>query len=195
MTSNIDPSHPAEGYAYTQNVRNNFQAAYTEITDLQTAIASLQTQVTQLMSQQMAANSVTAASPSDTSSNVPVLAGLNIVFTPVSNTRGLVTMEGSISNGTGGATSNVQIAYGTGTPPANGTLVTDAAGTLVGASLSVISVNAGDFNAFSASAILSGLAPGTAYWVDIAYCAPSGGTAQLYGITVTAFELLDPLVP
>lgn len=43
MTSIIDPTQPTTGQAYTQLVRDNFQAAYDEISTLQSEVAELQT--------------------------------------------------------------------------------------------------------------------------------------------------------
>jgi TolA-binding protein len=45
MTSNIDPTKPPEGKAYTADVRANFQTAHDEISALQTTVADLQTTV------------------------------------------------------------------------------------------------------------------------------------------------------
>jgi uncharacterized coiled-coil protein SlyX len=48
MTSNVDPTFPTEGNAYTADVRRQFATAATEITSLQDAVAALQAAVAQL---------------------------------------------------------------------------------------------------------------------------------------------------
>ena len=94
MVSQIDPSIPHEGFAYTANVRANFSTAQQEISDLQDAVASLQTllseaqsDITTLKARYMAGSSVTTAAPPDTSSPNFVTAGLDIPFSPTSSTR------------------------------------------------------------------------------------------------------------
>jgi hypothetical protein len=200
MASQIDPSIPHEGYAYTANVRQNFSTAQQEVTALQDQVVQLQTLLDQarqdinaLQARQMAAMSAISSSPPDTSSQAFVTAGLNITFTPSFSTRGLFTAEGSLGNNSNSATSELQMIYGQGTPPAAGSLITDTNGTLVGALVSITTTRAGEMRPFSATALITDLLPGTPYWIGAAVRSATSGVAQLSEVTVTAFELLDPL--
>lgn len=192
MTSQIDPTHPATGYAYTQNVRDNFETAADEISALQDAVASLQTQVAQLQAQQMAAASVQTPNPPNTSSSAMVCAGSGTQFTPAGNTRGMVIVEGLLGNTQNAASSNAQLVFGTGAAPTAGTLVSATNGTLIGEPKTMLAGRANDFTPFCATALLTGLVPQDQYWLDVAYQAVSG-TATLSDMTASAFELLDPI--
>lgn len=191
MTSQIDPSHPATGVAYTSAVRENFDIAANEISALQDAVASLQTIVAQL-ALGMAATTKTTPNPPNTSSTAMVCAGSGLQFTPVGNTRGMVIVEGTLGNTQNTSQSNLQLVWGTGTSPANGVLVSATNGAFIGEPKNMVSAKANDFTAFCATALLSGLTPGMQYWLDVGYCAVSG-TATLSEMTANAFELLDPI--
>lgn len=215
MTSAIDPSKPTEGNAFTADVRTNFATAQAEITDLQAAVADLQlesdwesavanlqsqidainAQITTIKARYMAASNLVSDNPPNTNSNTYVTAGLNISFSSTSSTRGLFTAEGSLGNTANNATSQFQMIYGAGNPPAPLTPIENTNGTLVGAPVAITTTKAGETRPFSVTAIIEGLVPGkSTYWIGGAFCSPSaGGTATLSEVTVTAFELLDPL--
>lgn len=200
MTSQIDPSIPHEGHAYTANVRANFLTAQQEITALQDAVTSLQTIIGSLQADNLklkaraqAAAAVTSQNPPDTQSHSFICAGLMTTsFSPTGSTRAVFTAEGSLGNNSNGAESDAQLVWGTGDPPAQGTLVSDTNGELVGTPVVTITTKAGEARPFSATALLTDMVAGDPYWVDIAYCCQSG-VAQLSEVTLTAFELIDPL--
>jgi len=201
MPSQIDSSYPREGNAYTANVRAQFETARIEISDLQTAVMSMQSQIesliadnTRLLARQQAAQSQITANPPDTASVDFVTAGLDISFIPSGSSRGYVTAEGALGNTANAGTSYFQLIYGAGAPPAAGTPITGTNGTLVGALVSISTSKPGESRPFSATALLSGLVLNDNYWIGGAYRCDSG-SAILSEITVTAFELLDPLTP
>ena len=80
----------------------------------------------------------------------------------------------------------VQVRYGTGTAPTNGAALT---GTQLGASQTFTALVAAQKDGFSITGIATGLTIGTAYWIDAAGNAVTGGTAAVTNITVTASEL------
>jgi hypothetical protein len=199
MVSQIDPSHPAEGFAYTANVRQNFDTAQQEITALQNDIASLQTLLSEaqadivtLKARTVAATNQTSAVPPDTSSPNFVTAGLDMLFQTVSSARAIFGIEGSLGNSTAAAESDVQLVWGSGAAPPAGTLVSTAGGTLIGPLVQAIPTVAGEKTPFAATALVTGMVPGNHYWIGVAYRALSGN-AQLSACTITAFELLDPI--
>jgi len=199
MALQIDSSYPREGNAYTANVRAQFETARVEISALQDNISQLQGQIAALLddnqklrARQMAAAQKISPNPPDTMSPNYVTAGLDIVFTPTGSTRAYITAEGSLGNNSNGQQSFFQLLYGAGDPPAQGTDITTIDATLIGTEITITTTKAGESRPFSATALVTGLVVQTKYWVGAAYrCA--GGVAQLSVVTVTAFELLDPL--
>lgn len=199
MTSQIDPTHPETGYAYTQNVRDNFETAANEITALQDAVTSLQTllaeaqaDIVNLKARQMAAVDTVTLNPPNTSSIAFVTAGIGVTLTTASGSRAFFMVDGGLGNTANSAASDLELVYGEGPAPASGTPVTATNGTVVGNPVNMLSARSGDVDPFGASALLTGLVPGTAYWLDVGYRAESG-TATLSAMSITAFELLDPI--
>jgi hypothetical protein len=193
MTSAIDPTKPTTGIAYTQDVRDNFNTAANEIGALQAALATAQADIQALKARTMVAASSQTPNPPNTTSTAFVTAGIDIQFTPHNSTRGIVIVEGHLGNVQNGQTSNVQLSYGLGVSPPVGTLITATDGQLVGLPVSIQAPRANGFVPFTAVALLSNLVPGTLYWVDAAVNTLTGGTALLSQMTLTAFEILDPL--
>lgn len=191
MTSQIDPTHPATALAYTQPVRDNFQIAANEITALQDAVAALQATVAQL-GMGMAAVDVVTLNPPNTNSNVFVTAGIGVQFMPAANTRAFFMVDGGLGNTSNAAASDLELIYGTGTSPAAGTLVSATNATVVGHPVNMTSARANDVDPFACSAVLTGLVPGMQYWLDVGYQAESG-TATLSPMSITVFELIDPI--
>jgi hypothetical protein len=202
MTSNIDPSYPREGSAYTANVRSNFSAAQQEISALQDAVTSLNTQVSQLLADNatlkartVAATNQTSDVPLDTNSPDFVTSGLDMLFQTTSSARAIFGIEGALGNDQQGNVSEVQLVWGTGnTAPPAGTLITDTDGTLTGTLVSITAPATGELP-FAATALLTGMIPGDNYWIGVAYRSPAGGNVLLSACTITAFELLDPITP
>ncbi len=117
-----------------------------------------------------------------------VMCGLGgtFTFTPLTSSRCFVciTAYGSIDIVGSG---QVKLFYGTGTAPVTGAAAT---GTAVPGTGVIGWTSAGVNYALPITAlgVITGLTPGTAYWVDF-QCLRSGGTATLNIPTFTAFEL------
>lgn len=112
-----------------------------------------------------------------TTSTTAVMAGLGFTFTPVKKS-GIVkiTLDAVVSNSTADDGAQVQIAYGTGSAPAQGAAAT---GTAVGIAAKFESAAAGAPGTVSTSAVVTGLTPGTTYWFDLQVAAITGGTASI----------------
>lgn len=134
-------------------------------------------------------NATLQASPSNptgTASVTTVMAGLGSTchITPVYSTRLYVHFQGVLSNTNTNTSTAVQIRYGTGTAPVNGAAGT---GTTVGSTLN-IGVNPAVSNVpASVEGLITGLTPGTAYWLDLGQ-AVGAGTGTVFNISCSAFE-------
>lgn len=199
MTSAIDPTKPAEGNAYTADVRANFSTASSEISDLQTQVATLQNQITALQSdiailksRQMVANSVITPNPPDTNSPVYVMATDGVPFSTHDSTRGVVIVDGELGNTSNASSTDLQLYFGSGPVPTAGTLMTLTNGVVVGAGASMMATRAGDFDPFSVAGLMLDLDAQSQYWVGVGLRA-QGGTATLSQLSVLVFEVLDPL--
>ncbi len=130
------------------------------------------------------------ASPTGTASGTAVQMGLgntsSWTITPVRGSRVLVTANGYATNNSGLAEAGIQLSFGSGTAPINGAA---AAGTLMGAETLVQASQATALGAFSVTAVMTGLTPGTAYWIDLRVRAISAGTAAVASLGLTAVEL------
>src|SRR6266849_5658286 len=121
------------------------------------------------------ATQTNVAAPTGTASTTGVMMGLAGAITPAHSGNVLLIVSGTLTNGTTSDGAPLQIRYGTGAAPTNGAALT---GTTVGN-------NIADNNPvtnkipFSVQAVVSGLAVGTAYWVDVGLAAVTGGTASL----------------
>ena len=206
MTSAIDPTKPAEGNAYTADVRDNFAKASSEISALQAQVATALSDITTLQSQntalqadivtlkarQMSAVSGVSANPPNTNSPAYVLVMDAINFMTNSSTRGIVIVDGQLGNTSNASESQLQMYFGTGTPPTAGTLLSTTNGTAFGAGTGMLAARSGDYDPFSITGLLEQLTPQTPYWVGIGLRALSG-TATLSQASLVAFEVLDPL--
>lgn len=137
----------------------------------------------------VAFGSTTQASPTNPTGagTTAKMQGLAQAMTPVRSGNILIIISGDIANNTSGSGGAVQLYYGTGTAPLNGATVTGAAaGGLVGVSR-VAANNA--YVPFSVNAIVSGLTPFTAYWIDLSMIAITGGTASITNLSVSIVEL------
>ena len=112
--------------------------------------------------------------------------GLAGAITPQSTGTLEVTITGSCYNSTSGDGSSMTIRYGTGTAPANGAALT---GTAAGnGAISTAAAN-NQAHVCSATAIITGLVPGTTYWLDAALKAVTDGTATLQNVSISAVEI------
>ena len=82
----------------------------------------------------------------------------------------------------------VQIRYGTSTAPTNGAAATGTA--VGGAPLLGLHTNfAADTVGFAVQAIVTGLTPSTAYWIDLGVAAPGGATSKVENLSISAYEI------
>lgn len=128
----------------------------------------------------------TPADPTGTTNTTGLMMGLAGSITPVNSTRILVTISGQMANTTVNDGATVQLRTGTGTAPTNGAAST---GTQRGASQTMTSLVAAQRSGFSISAVVTGLTLGTAYWIDARLAAVTGGTANIFGVTISAVEV------
>lgn len=118
-----------------------------------------------------------------------LMMGFNATIAPANLTRLFVSLAGYQTNS--GATINdgvnCRLRYGTGTPPANGDAVS---GTIIGnRSRSIMVRNTADPFNFEIHGIISGLSIGTSYWLDASVNAITGGTGQIWNLSLSAFEI------
>lgn len=128
----------------------------------------------------------TPADPTGTASTTAIMMGLAGSFTPNTSTRILVIVSGQMANTTINDGATVDLRYGTGTAPANGAAVT---GTLKGKAQTMTSLVAAQRSGFCLTSVITGLTVGTAYWIDLSLMAVTGGTANVYGLTITVIEI------
>ena len=140
-------------------------------------------------------NTGNATSVAVTSSTSYVMAGIGASspgtswgLTPLNYTTVRVTIDGQCLNATNGDGINFIVAYGTGSPPAQGAAAT---GTTVGINTIWTALTGLLLQGvpFSKDVIITGLSAGTAYWFDLQYKAVTGGTASFKNINTTAQEL------
>jgi hypothetical protein len=128
----------------------------------------------------------TPANPTGTSSATGVMMGLAGTITPATSSVISVTICGTTSNAS--ATGNQwRIRYGTGGAPANGAALTGTAAGPV-QTFTVLSGSANTTYPFSVTANITGLTPGTAYWLDLSLASTSG-TATIINVGVSAIEI------
>lgn len=131
----------------------------------------------------------TPSNPTGTTSTTGVMMGLAGALT-ISATRSkmMVIISGTVETSASNDGAKLQIRYGTGTAPINGAALT---GTAAGAIPSVIIFANAPANPlfFSLNAAITGLTPGTAYWIDISLAAVTGGTALVKTPSISAFDL------
>lgn len=132
----------------------------------------------------------TPGDPTATTTTTGGMMGLAGSITPVRSGTILIIISGDIDNNTAGDGAQVQIRYGTGSAPANGNALT---GTAVGGLIKVVNVNVSLLTVgktpFSTNAIVTGLTPNTAYWIDAGVAAITGGTARIRDVSISAVEL------
>src|SRR6185312_870155 len=128
----------------------------------------------------------TPADPTGTTSTTAKMMGLAGSITPAVSTRIDVTICGQMANSLINDGVTVQLRYGTGTAPTNGATLT---GTQLGASQTNTEKVAAQNDGFCVTGIATGLTIGTAYWLDAAVNAVTGGTASITGITIKANEI------
>lgn len=130
----------------------------------------------------------TPANPFGTANTTGVMMGLAGSITPIKSGNVLILITGSLSNNTASDGAKGQIRYGTGAAPTNGAALT---GTAVGNQPRALNnaSTAALVTPVAFAAIVTGLTLGTAYWIDIALAAITGGTATLSDVTMDILEL------
>ena len=131
----------------------------------------------------------TPSNPTGTTDTTGKMMGLAGTITPVSTGKILIVISGDIANDTIADGAAVQIRYGTGTAPANADALT---GTAVGGLVSSTNpdIALATLNVpFSLNAIVTGLTPGTAYWIDTGLKAITGGTATISNVSISVIEV------
>lgn len=121
--------------------------------------------------------------PTGTTLVAGAMMGLNASITPVYSTRAVVCFTGQMQNsGTGNTTG--QLRFGTGTAPVNG------ATPPVGTNVCQITSGGTTNGLYPATfiTVITGLTPGTTYWLDMAL-APASGTGSFHTPFVMAFEI------
>lgn len=126
------------------------------------------------------------ASPGTNATTTVKMAGLAAAITPQVTGRVFVLVTGVVANSTIGDGVNVQLAWGTGSAPANGAAAT---GTVVGLVKHFVASTAAGQQGIALGAFITGLTNGTAIWVDLQFAAVTGGTATLKDCDVVLEEL------
>jgi hypothetical protein len=130
----------------------------------------------------------TANTPTGTTSTSDVMMGLGASFTitPATTGKVAIVIAGQCTASVGGNAFGGTLRYGTGTAPANGAAAT---GTTVGNGFGGYSTTGGDSVPCTVTGIISGLAVGTTYWIDLGLHSGSGSSmASVSYLTMTARE-------
>ena len=124
------------------------------------------------------------SNPVGTGSLGGVMMGLSISVTPSLTGRLMAVLSGDIANTTGSDGGSVTMRFGTGAAPTNGGSLV---GTPVGGTQRAI---AGTVTIpFSVNAVIPNLAVGTAYWIDAAVAAITGGTVSIADLSASLIEI------
>jgi hypothetical protein len=136
----------------------------------------------------------TLSNPTGTSSTTGVMMGFGVTtcrFTPAYSARVQFIISGVVGNNATGNGSTINMRYGTGAGPANGTAI-------AGAGTAALNSKAPGGNSaggsiqnfpFTMVALVTGLSPGTTYWFD-ASLAASASTSAITSADCAAHELM-----
>lgn len=127
--------------------------------------------------------------PSGTTDTTGKMMGLAGSITPAISGKIVLTINGTIASSGASDGAKIQLSYGTSAAPANAAAIT---GTQVGARLTVANnaSTAALAVPYSITAVITGLTPGTAYWLDVTLAAITAGTATITTNSITAYEIL-----
>lgn len=128
-----------------------------------------------------ATNQTTFASKNNSSNGSITMLGIAGAITPGKTGTIMITIAGYITAGSSSYTNGFQIYTGTGSAPTNGAAVT---GTARGSQSSANQDIAGAVP-FALVALVTGLTPATAYWIDIGATVNSAVTSTYNGCVVT----------
>ena len=110
------------------------------------------------------------------------MVGLALTFTPQFETQAIAIATGAITNSVANGETDAVICFGTGTAPTTGSAL---AGTIIGSAAQYVAPTAGASGSFTATGIVSYLAP-TPYWFDVAVM---GATGSVGNVTLTVSGL------
>lgn len=120
-----------------------------------------------------AASTTSPANPTGTSSTSAVMMGLGGSITPTATGRVFATLSGNWVNTVIADGCNYTMRFGTGAAPANGVAAT---GTIMSSNPGVTATVGNTAQPIAFSGYVGTLTVGTAYWVDLAFNAVTGGT-------------------
>jgi hypothetical protein len=112
--------------------------------------------------------------------------GLAASFTPISSGNCLVIFTGLATNSVAGDGVQIQARYGTGPAPVNGA---GATGSMTGAQLTFVGSTPAGAQGWTIASIVTGLAIGTPYWLDVSIAQVTGGSTNVSALQVVAVEL------
>lgn len=126
------------------------------------------------------------ASPTGTTSTSQAMMGLAGSITPVVSGNVTITVTGDVTSSVLGNGATMQLYTGTSTAPMNGAAVT---GTSRGSIKNFVDATATGRVPFTLCWLITGLTLSTAYWIDVALAAVTGGTATIYDVDIVAVEV------
>ncbi|NND63404.1 MAG: hypothetical protein HKN48_09445, partial [Flavobacteriaceae bacterium] len=131
---------------------------------------------------------VVKPNPGSTNSSTVTMVGLAGAITPNSGTKVMIIISGDIAQSGNDGNSTLQLYYGTGSAPSNGASVT---GTTAGGNIHIEFKGTGSQikYPFTTNAIISGLTPGTTYWMDLGTTNTGGNTVNINNVSISALEL------
>jgi hypothetical protein len=107
-------------------------------------------------------------------------------ITPGASGKIMVTLAGYLMHTTGGECQAL-LFYGTGAAPVNGAVTS---GNLVGNGVQASCPAANSKSPFTLNALITGLTPGTTYWIDAGVASVLGtATASMRSVAVSAYEI------
>lgn len=126
------------------------------------------------------------ASPTGITNTSGLMLGLNQTLTPQTTGRFLITICGVVAQSTTADGAFWHIRTGTGAAPSNAGALT---GTQSGGQQSMTFLTGVLKVPFSITTLVTGLALGTAVWIDLVLAAITGGTATMTQVNVTVVEI------
>ena len=192
LQSSVSTLQTQVGELETQvgELQGQVMALQGQVTTLQSQVVVLQSQVAVLQGQMThmltkTNDSIFIFGTNQTVTSSATMAGLSLVFTPTINARHYFNVDMTVDT-TGAGVATAAIRYGTGTPPAPGSGLT---GTAVSSSTTIASNQA---VGLSLSGLITGIVPGTAYWLDLAVSSLSGGSVVITNAAALVNGLIDP---
>jgi hypothetical protein len=135
----------------------------------------------------MANSSSAPGAPAGTTSTAAFkMMGLAGAFTPTKTGSAVFTIVGNVANSVNGDATFLALRHGTGTAPANDAAL---AGSACGGSPRADAAAAGQRVPFTLVCYVTGLTVNTAYWLDVAMEAITGGTSSITNLQIFAREL------